>query len=163
MDNYALVIDISSDEENQRYNTPIKTLPLNMVGKLNLSVSSVQVWIGSEADFNSPATSISSFESEASPCKWEIANSEPNDNGESFLVETNKEDSTSSDFEEPESPRTMPHLHPAPTLRDITNECPTSYVPPTKVNKLNDLSEDEPSVAEIEEVWGINIKNSPTD
>ena len=48
MDNYALVIDISSDEENQRYSTPIKTLPVNMVGRLNLSDSSVEVWRGSE-------------------------------------------------------------------------------------------------------------------
>ena len=53
MDNYALVIDISSDEENHRYSTPIKTLPLNMVGRLNLSDSSVEVWQGSEADLNS--------------------------------------------------------------------------------------------------------------
>ena len=42
MNNYALVIDISSDEENQRYSTPIKTLPLNMVGRQDLSDSSVE-------------------------------------------------------------------------------------------------------------------------
>ena len=57
----------------------------------------------------------------------------------------------------------MPPLQPAPTLRDITNACPTSYVPPTKKNKLKDLSDDVPSVAEIEEVWGIIIKDSLTD
>ena len=47
MDNYALVIDISSDEENHRYSTPIKTLPVNMVGRLNLRDFSVEVWQGS--------------------------------------------------------------------------------------------------------------------
>ena len=64
MDNYALVIDISSDKENHRYSTPIKTLPINMVGRLNLSDSSVEVWRGSEADLNSTRESVSTFESD---------------------------------------------------------------------------------------------------
>ena len=61
----------------------------NMVGRLDLSDSSVEVWRGSEVDLDSTATSISSFESEASLRKWGIAksneNSAPNDNGKSFL------------------------------------------------------------------------------
>ena len=37
MNNYSLVIDISSDEEANKTSTPIKTLPLNMVGYLSNS------------------------------------------------------------------------------------------------------------------------------
>ena len=40
-----------------------------MVGKLDLSDSSVEVWRGSEADLNTSSTSVSTFESEASPRK----------------------------------------------------------------------------------------------
>ena len=58
MNGYALVIDIFSDEENARTSTPIKTLPLNMVGSLNLSDSSTEVYRGSDAEINS------TFESE---------------------------------------------------------------------------------------------------
>ena len=78
MDTYALVIDISSDEENNRYSTPIKTLPLNMVGRLNLSDSSMEDWRGREADLNSPSTSISTFESESSPRKLGVVVSRDN-------------------------------------------------------------------------------------
>ena len=35
MKGYSLVIDISSDEENNRTSTPLKTLPLNTVGTLS--------------------------------------------------------------------------------------------------------------------------------
>ena len=52
MDNYALVIDISSDEENNRYSTPIKTLPNYMVGRLDLSDTSTEVHPGSERELN---------------------------------------------------------------------------------------------------------------
>ena len=58
---YSLVIDISSDEENQRHSTPIKTLPLNVVGTINISDSSIEVYRDSEAQLNS------SFEPECSP------------------------------------------------------------------------------------------------
>ena len=53
MKNHSLVIDISSDEEDQRHRTPIKTRILNMVRSLNISDSSVEVWGGSEAELNS--------------------------------------------------------------------------------------------------------------
>ena len=64
MGNYGLVIDISSDEENDRYSTPIKTLPVHLVGRLNLSDSSVEVWRGSEADLELTRESASTFESD---------------------------------------------------------------------------------------------------
>ena len=74
MDNYASVIDISSDEENNRYCTPIKTLPVIMVGRLDLSDSSVEVKRGGEADFCS--TSVSTFETLSSLKKVNLAQKE---------------------------------------------------------------------------------------
>ena len=142
MDNYTLVIDISSDEENKRYSTPIKTLPVNLLGRLNLSDSPVEVWRGSEADFESTGESASTFES---------------DQEEAFIVE--KQGGTDSDdyFEEPDSSREMPELTRAPMLRDITNERKREYIPPSKTEKLNDLR--EPSIEEIEEAHGIKLND----
>ena len=111
MDNYALVIDISSDKENHRYSTPIKTLPVNMVGRLNLSDSSVEVWRGSEADLNSTRESVSTFES---------------DTEEAFVVESHQKENSEDYYEEPDSSREMPELTRAPVLADITNEKNTS-------------------------------------
>ena len=138
MDNYALVIDISSDEENHRYSTPIKTLPLNMVGRLNLSDSSVEVWRGSEADLNSTQESVSTFES---------------DTEGAFIVESHQKENSEDYYEEPDSSREMPELTRAPILADITNE--KEYAPPSKTEKLNDL--DEPSIKEIEETHGLSL------
>ena len=138
MDNYALVIDISSDKENQRYSTPIKTLPVNMVGRLNLSDSSVEVWRGSEADLNSTQESVSTFES---------------DTEEAFVVESHQKENSEDYYEEPDSSREMPELSRAPVLADITNE--KEYVPLSKTEKLNDL--DEPSIKEIEETHGLSM------
>ena len=137
MDNYALVIDISSDEENHRYSTPIKTLPLNMVGRLNLSDSPVEIFLrrGSEADLNSTKESKSTFES---------------DTEEAFFVESHKKENSEDYYEEPDSSREMPELTRAPV---ITNE--KKYVPPSKTEKLNNL--DEPSIKEIEETHGLSM------
>ena len=60
MNGYSLVIDISSDEENIKNSTSIKTLRLNMVGRLNITDSSFEAWGGSEADPNA------SYDSECS-------------------------------------------------------------------------------------------------
>ena len=142
MDNYALVIDISSDEENHRYSTPINSLPLNMVGRLNLSDSSVEVRRGSEADLNPTQEPVSTFES---------------DTEETFVVEShqkeNYEEPEEPYYEEPDSSREMPELTRAPVLADITNE--KEYVPLSKTEKLNDL--DEPSIKEIEETHGLSM------
>ena len=51
MNGYSLVIDISSDEEYTRTSTPLKSLPLNMVG--SLSDSSTEVFRGSDAELES--------------------------------------------------------------------------------------------------------------
>ena len=53
MAGYTLVIDISSDEENMNHSTPIKTLPVNMVGRLGLSDSSTEAYRGSEPELDS--------------------------------------------------------------------------------------------------------------
>ena len=53
MAGFSLVIDISSDEENTRYSTPLKTLPVNMVGRLDLSDSSTEVYRGSDVELDS--------------------------------------------------------------------------------------------------------------
>ena len=53
MAGYSLVIDISSDEENMRHSTPLKTVPVNMVGRLDLSDSSTEVYRGSDAELES--------------------------------------------------------------------------------------------------------------
>ena len=101
VDNYSLVIDISSEEENNRYITPNETLPVNMVGWINLSDSSVEVWRGSEADLESTQDSISTFDA---------------DPEETFIVETQKEIESDEYYEEPDSSRDMLELLPAPVL-----------------------------------------------
>ena len=57
MDNYALVIDISSDEEEQRtmarQSTPIKVAPVNVITTLNLSGSSLEATKGSAEELMS--------------------------------------------------------------------------------------------------------------
>ena len=57
MAGYTLVIDISSDEENMRNSTPIQTLPVTMVGILDLSDSSTEVYRGSDAELDSTSES----------------------------------------------------------------------------------------------------------
>ena len=94
MDNYALVIDISSDEENHRYSTPIKTLPVNMVGRLNLSDSPVEVWRESEADLNSTQESVSTFES---------------DTEEAFVVESHQKKTLKTTMKNRIRPRRCPN------------------------------------------------------
>ena len=67
MNGYSFVIDISSDEENMRPSTPIKTLPLNLMRTLNISDSSTEVYRGSEAELDSMR------ESECSPKRVKLS------------------------------------------------------------------------------------------
>ena len=83
-----------------------------MVGRLNLSDSSVEVWRGSEADLNSTQESVSTFES---------------DTEETFVVESHQKENSEDFYEEPDSSREMLELTRAPILADITNE--KEYVP----------------------------------
>ena len=51
MNGYSLDINISSDEGMT--STPIKTVPVNMVGKLNISDSSLEAWRSTDAELDS--------------------------------------------------------------------------------------------------------------
>ena len=86
MNNYTIVIVISSDEKNSKYSTPINTLPGNMVGRLDLSDSSVEAWRGSEADLSS--TSASTFETLDSPKKVNFARKENDQEGASTVEQS---------------------------------------------------------------------------
>ena len=70
MNKLSLVIDISSDAENNRYT---KTLAVNTVGRLNLSDLSVEILRGSEADPGSSTFFIYTLESDFSPKKLKIS------------------------------------------------------------------------------------------
>ena len=63
MNNYDLVIDISSDEEerdsNVRQSTPIKILPLNVITTLDLSGSSLEATKGSTEEMMSSINDLS--------------------------------------------------------------------------------------------------------
>ena len=84
-----------------RYSTPIKTLHLNLVGMLNLSI---EVWRGSGAELESTQDSILTFES---------------DEEEAFVVE--KQNESESDNEEPDY---MPELAPALYKKNQEYETP---------------------------------------
>ena len=151
MDNYTLVIDISSDEENQRYSTPIKTLPVNMIRTLNLSDSSVEVWRGSEADLDLSTFSASTFESGCSPKKIKISPIKKQNARVTFALGNERDTDSENDyFEEPETPRQLPPRH-APVLTEISNIPSAGSELATKKNELNDL--DEPSLKEIEALY----------
>ena len=93
-----------------------------MVGTLNLSDFSVDVWRRSGADLDSSALSASTFESGCSPEKSRIKKKKRN--AEVTFKLGNDQDTVYKDdyFEEPELPRNqLPHLQPAPVLREISN------------------------------------------
>ena len=167
MENFDLVIDISSDEDergnNVRQSTPIKTLPLNVIGTLDLSEASLEATKGSTEEMTSSINSLnlsnisaSTFETVGTPRKITYKNTSP---GEEFLVENQTGSSSfGSYFEEPDSPRKLPPLLQAPTLRDITNSDLSSNEPPRKIDRLDDLSAHP--VEEIEAAYGIDLQNS---
>ena len=104
MDYYSLVIDISSDEE--RTSTPIKTLPVNMVGKLNISDSSLEVWRSSDADLNS------TFESDCSARKPEPTPKKQKFTRVSFKLPPVSNGTESDYYEEPDTPQRPRPLRP---------------------------------------------------
>ena len=130
MDNYSLVIDIFSDEENNRQSTPIKTVPVNIVGRLDVSDASLEAWRSSEAKLVLSSSSASIFESINSPRKKRFA---PISDGKG--TGQTAADSDDDFYEEPESPRILPPLQPATVLRDVTNLSPANCAPPTKIKK----------------------------
>ena len=165
MSNYELVIDISSDEEENevRQSTPIKTLPLNGITVLSLSEASLEATKGSAEEMmdsinslNLSGISASTFETIGSPRKTNFDTTSP---GEAFIVEGHStETSEESYFEEPDTPRQLPPLQPAPVLRDMTNGELSLNEPPTKIDRLDDLT--EPTMEDIENVYGIGLQSS---
>ena len=138
MSGYSLVIDISSDEENQRHSTPIKTLALNMIGTLNISDSSIEVYRGSEAELNS------TYESECSPKRVRLTPPEKTSRRVIFkLPLTNKSQRANPDsdsdeyYEEPDSPRKVSPHKPS---REA-NVPPAEPERKDSSNNLNDLNE----------------------
>ena len=155
MNKLSLVIDISSDEENNRYSTPIKTLPLNMVGRLDLSDSSTEVMRGSEADPNSSTLSISTFESDISPKKLKISPiKKPQHARVTFELDVTSEDDY---YEEADTPSPPPAIQPAPILKDVTQTYGYNKQTEDPVEKLNDLS--EPEIEQIQKDYGISLDN----
>ena len=109
---YSLVIDISSDEEDNRHSTLIKTVPVNMVGKLNISYSSLEACRTSDIDMNSTCESgCSPKKIEISPIKKKKAkvkfNLPPVDRS------MNSEPDTNDYYEEPDFPRKQSLLRPS--------------------------------------------------
>ena len=168
MDNYALVIDISSDEEEQRtmgrQSTPIKVAPVNVKPTLDLSGTSLEATKGSAEELMSSINelnlsniSASTFETIGSPRKITFGTSSP---GEVFTVEgQTAENSEESYYEEPDTPRQLPPLPSAPVLRDLTNGEHLSNEPPTKIDRLDDLM--EPPINAIEVSYEISLQDNP--
>ena len=155
MNKLSLVIDISSDEENNRYSTPIKTLPLNMVGRLDLSDSSTEVMRGSEADPNSSTFSIFTFESDISPKKLKIGPIKESQHARVTIeLDVNSEDDY---YEEADTPSPPSAVQPAPILKDVTQTYGYNKQTDDPVEKLNDLS--EPEIEQIQKDYGISLDN----
>ena len=162
MDNYALVIDISSDEEREssiiRSSTPVRAIPVNVVTTLDLSTSSLEATRGSANNQPPYADELdlsnilaSTFETIGSPRR--ITFTSP---GEVFSVEGQIDsNSESSYYEEPDTPRPPPQLQRAPVFRDVTNSTGMPEEPPNKIDRLDDLT--KPNIAEIEDAYGINL------
>ena len=138
MNGYSLVIDIFSDEENQRHSYPIKTLPLNMVGALNISDSSIEVHRGSDAELNS------TFESECSPKRVKLTPLEKKSRRVTFkLPPANRSQRVNPDsdmdeyYEEPDSPR---KTSPLKTSQKV-NVPPAEPERKNTSDHLNDLNE----------------------
>ena len=159
MDKYLLIIDISSDDENQRNSTPIKTLPVNILGTLNLSDSSVEVWRSSEADLDSSTLSASTFEIGCSPKKIKINPIKKKRNAKVTFKLGNDQDTESEDdyFEKPETPRQVPPLQPTRVLREISNFPPTSDETTAKTNAQNDLN--EPPLENLEAIYELDLED----
>ena len=144
MNGYDLVIDISSDEE--RTSTPIKSLPMNMVGRV--SDSSTEVYRGSDPDLNS---SFESHEKAPSlPKKKKI------DKVSFKLPPTTNLMSDSDYYEEPDSPTKLPF--PArPALKERGNIPVLGTERVASTAKLNDLN--EPCISDIEVLYDLDLED----
>ena len=122
MNNYSLVIDISSDEENTKTSTPLKSLPLNMIG--SLSDSSIEVNCESDAELDS------TFES---PQKSGLTPRKMKKLGKvTFNLPPTRNPVSDSDdyYEEPHIPQKQPPLKPSRKVN----------IPQELLNDLNEPS-----------------------
>ena len=144
MNRYSLVIDIPSDEEDFKNSTPIKTLPLNMVGRLNFSDTSIEAWRGSEADPNSSYYSGCSLKTpKVSPIR--MKNAKVTFNLPPAHRSMNSEPDSDDYYEEPDTPQKPKPLKPSRKQN----------VPPTKEktagSQLNDLNEIPTRIETVED------------
>ena len=151
MNGYSLVIDISSDEDNNRCSTPLKTLPLNTVS--TLSDSSTEVFRGSEAETNSTS------ESDCSPKRRGPTPSKKKKLGRvSFNLPPAVNPNSDTDFyEKPDTPPSQPQTKPTPVLKEKANIPQLGNEKAPKTVKLNDLN--EPSLAELDALHGLDIED----
>ena len=151
MNGFSLVIDISSDEGMT--STPIKTVPVNMVGKLNISDSSLEAWRSTDAELDS------TFES-----GYGVRKTEPNPKKKmlarvSFNLPPARGSISNSDnyYEEPDSPICQPSaLKPTMPLKEKFNipQLGNERAPGTfKSGKQN-----EPSVMELEATYNLDVE-----
>ena len=114
MNGYSLVIDISSDEE--KTSTPIKTVPVHMVGKLNISDSSLEAWRSSDAHLDS------TFESDCSTRKPEPTPKNKKFTRVSFKLPRVSNGTESDYYVEPDTPERPRPLRPCRTINVQSEE-----------------------------------------
>ena len=143
MAGYTLVIDISSDEENMKHSTPIKTLPVNMVGRLGLSDSSTEAYHGSEPELDS--ISESPVRMTPTPKKRKRLTKV------SFALPPAKNVDSDDYYEEPETPTLSPQIKGKENFPLLGNE--------RKQETAVTQKENEPSVDELEALYGLHIED----
>ena len=145
MNRYSLVIDISSDEENEKTSTPLKTLTLNMIG--SLSDSSIEVYRGSDAEMVSTS---------GSPVTAPTPKKKRKTGRVTFNLQT--ADSDTDYYEEPDSPQRLPSpIKSTPILKETENIPVLGNERMPNSGKLNDLN--EPSLAELEAMYGLDLED----
>ena len=143
MAGYTLVIDISSDEENINHSTPIKTLPVNMVGRLGLSDSSTEAYRGSDPELDS--ISESPVKMTPTPKKRKRLTKV------SFALSPAENVDSDDYYEEPETPTLPPQVKGEENFRSLGNE--------RKRETAVTQKENEPSVDELEALYGLDIED----
>ena len=152
MNGYSLVLDISSDEGMT--STPIKTVPVNMVGKLNISDSSLEAWRSTDAELDSTFKSDCGVrKTEHTPMKKKLARV-------SFNLPPAIGSISDSDnyYEEPDSPICQPSsLKPTMPLKEKFNipQLGNKRAPGT----IKSGNQNEPSVMEVEATYNLDIED----
>ena len=129
MNGYSLIIDISSNKEITRTSTPLKSLPLNMVGSLNDSCT--EVFRGSDAELES------SYRSKGSPKNPGLTPKKKKKfTRVSFKLPPVNNESESDYYEEPDTPKKAEPLKPCRKI----NVLPEQETPRNSLNDLDELT-----------------------